>query len=63
MALASKVVNDPDLAIVTSADLSRKVKDYRERNYDPMPTRRLRRMAPDQVPSRERVSLDPTRFH
>jgi hypothetical protein len=62
-ALASKVINDPDLALTTVSDLRGRVKQYRDRNYDPQPSRRLRRMAPDELPTRERVSLDPTRFH
>jgi hypothetical protein len=62
-AAISKVANDPELALVVDADLQGRMNAMRDRQKDPLPMRRRRRLAADEIPGRERAVLDPTRFH
>ncbi len=62
-ALNSPLLNDPDLGLALRADIADRTRKQRERIQEPTPQRRLRRFAPDEVPSLGRLRNDPTRFH
>ena len=62
-ALATSVQNDPDLAATTAVSLRGRIGEYRQRNRERTPMRRLVREGPDETRRRTRVHFDRTRFH